>query len=84
MSTCFFEPVDLGKLYIHLLKALKEKNTHYLKIGLGGENIWCTLYYFRFKNPYSFIRGISKIIISRATRLDWPLDYKLRPCSLMK
>ena len=35
-----FETVDPGKVYIHLLKALKEeKLTQYLKMGVGGENI---------------------------------------------
>ena len=39
-----FEPVDLGKGYVHPLKSLKmEKLTHYLKKGVGGENIWRTL-----------------------------------------
>ena len=40
-----FEPVDLVKGSIHPLRALKdEKLTHYLKMGVGGENIWRTLY----------------------------------------
>ena len=29
---------------VHLLKALKEeKLTRHLKVGVGGENMWCTL-----------------------------------------
>ena len=44
-QTVIFEPVDIRTGYIHLLKALKEeKFTHYLKMGVEGENIWPTLY----------------------------------------
>ena len=40
-----FEPADLAKGSIYPLKALKdEKLTHYFKMGVGGENIWRTLY----------------------------------------